>query len=79
MAQQLTTTRDHTPSAQQSGATELWVLVIEQQGRLNHSLVGRLQQRMRVDAAREPVVPYALAFEGVFDAIIPSSTASGPP
>ena len=70
MAQPLTLGRQYTPNSQEDGAQELWVLVIEQQGRPNHSLVRLLRQRMRVDVARDPVVPYALAFGDVFDAII---------
>jgi DNA-binding response OmpR family regulator len=78
MVKQLTTSREQTPNAQQSEGTELWVLVITQQGRPNHSLVRLLQEWMRVDVARDLVVSHALAFEGMFDAIILDRPIGGP-
>jgi DNA-binding response OmpR family regulator len=70
MAQPLTLRRERNPKRQENGAEELWALLVEQQGRPNHSLVRQLRDRIRVDLVHDHVTTYALAFEGVFDAII---------
>lgn len=70
MAQPLTLASPPNLSKPEDGTPELWVLLVEQQGRPNHSLFRQLRDRIRVDLVHDRVTIYALAFEGVFDAII---------
>jgi DNA-binding response OmpR family regulator len=59
-----------TTRAEASRSPALWVLLIEEQGRPDHSLLRLLRKQMRADVASDPVVSYALAFEAIYDAII---------
>jgi DNA-binding response OmpR family regulator len=77
VAQQLTPRTRRVPRVAPNTARELWVLVIEEQGRPNHSLLRRLRERMRADVAREQIVPFVLAFEGLFDTILVARSMEG--
>jgi len=77
MAQQLTPSKRRLTGVKTNRTSQLWVLVIEEQGHLDLSLLRRLREWMRADVAREQVVPYVLAIEGLFDAILVARSMKG--
>lgn len=70
MTQRSTLNEPAASSAPEDDAQELYVLAVGQHGRPDPALARLLQQHMRVDLVDGDAVSYAVAFDGLFDAII---------